>query len=55
MNASMNIQGNGRPVFTNLANAGVFGEYTYHYGETVSVIAGLIIAACMGERLSGGD
>ena len=41
MNASMNIQGNDRPVFTNLANAGVFGEYTYHYGETVSVIAGL--------------
>ncbi len=26
---------------TNLANAGVFGEYTYHYGETLSVIAGL--------------
>ena len=26
---------------TDLANAGVFGEYTYHYGETLSVIAGL--------------
>ena len=26
---------------TNLANAGVFGEYTYHYGEALSVIAGL--------------
>ncbi len=27
--------------FTNLANAGFFGEYTYSYGETLSVIAGL--------------
>ena len=26
---------------TNLANAGIFGEYTYHYGESLSVIAGL--------------
>jgi outer membrane receptor protein involved in Fe transport len=26
---------------TNLANAGVFGEYTYHYGDALSVIAGL--------------
>ena len=26
---------------TDLANAGVFGEYTYHLGEEVSVIAGL--------------
>ena len=26
---------------TDLANAGVFGEYTYHYGESLSVIAGL--------------
>ena len=26
---------------TDLANAGVFGEYTYHYGDAVSVIAGL--------------
>ena len=26
---------------TDLASAGVFGEYTYHYGETLSVIAGL--------------
>ena len=26
---------------TSLANAGVFGEYTYHYGDALSVIAGL--------------
>ena len=26
---------------TDLANAGVFGEYTYHYGEVFSAIAGL--------------
>ncbi len=26
---------------TDLANAGVFGEYTYHYGEKVSAIAGV--------------
>ncbi len=26
---------------TDLASAGIFGEYTYHYGETVSVIAGV--------------
>ena len=26
---------------TDLANAGVFGEYTYHLGEEISVIAGL--------------
>ena len=36
-----NAAGTDAPVFTNLANAGVFGEYTYHYGETLSVIAGL--------------
>ena len=36
-----NIQGSDLPVFTGLANAGVFGEYTYHYGDAVSVIAGL--------------
>ena len=35
------MEGSDKPVFTNLANAGVFGEYTYHYGETLSVIAGL--------------
>ena len=33
-----NITDNGT---TGLANAGVFGEYTYHYGESLSVIAGL--------------
>ena len=32
------VKGNG---VTDLASAGVFGEYTYHYGETVSVIAGM--------------
>ena len=26
---------------TDLASAGIFGEYTYHYGETVYVIAGV--------------
>lgn len=26
---------------TDLANAGIFGEYTYHYGDVLSVIAGL--------------
>ena len=30
------VKGNG---VTDLASAGIFGEYTYHYGETVSVIA----------------
>ena len=29
------------PMFTSLANAGVFGEYTYHYGDTFSVIGGI--------------
>ena len=32
------VKGNG---VTDLASAGIFGEYTYHYGETVSVIAGM--------------
>ena len=36
-----NVEGSDTPVYTDLANAGVFGEYTYKYGETVSVIAGL--------------
>ena len=35
------MSGSDQPVFTDLANAGVFGEYTYHYGETLSVIAGV--------------
>ncbi len=34
---------------TNLANAGVFGEYTYSYGETFSLIAGL-----RGDWFNGG-
>ena len=41
MNAADNLQGGDTPMFTNLANAGIFGEYTYKYGETLSVIAGL--------------
>ena len=32
------VKGNG---VTDLASAGIFGEYTYHYGETVSVITGV--------------
>ena len=36
-----NVMGGDKPVHTNLANAGVFGEYTYKYGETLSVIAGV--------------
>ena len=36
-----NVMGGDKPFHTNLANAGVFGEYTYKYGETLSVIAGL--------------
>ena len=36
-----NASGSDKPYFTGLANAGVFGEYTYSYGETLSVIAGL--------------
>ena len=39
--AKENTVGSDVPVYTNLSNAGVFGEYTYHYGETLSVIAGL--------------
>ena len=36
-----NVMGGENPVLTDLANAGVFGEYTYKYGETLSVIAGV--------------
>ena len=36
-----NVTGGDAPEITNLANAGVFGEYTYTYGQTLSVIAGL--------------
>ena len=36
-----NTAGSDSPTFTDLANVGVFGEYTYKYGETVSVIAGI--------------
>ena len=35
------LQDVGNNGVTDLASAGVFGEYTYHYGETLSVIAGL--------------
>jgi len=41
MNPLENLQGSDTPQATDLANAGIFGEYTYHYGETLSVIAGL--------------
>jgi len=40
-NALENVAGSDTPVLTNLANAGVFGEYTYHYGETLSAIVGV--------------
>ena len=35
------LQDVGNNGVTDLASAGLFGEYTYHYGETLSVIAGL--------------
>ena len=35
------ISGSDTPEYTDLANAGAFGEYTYKYGETLSVIAGV--------------
>ena len=40
-NAREDVAGGNTPVFTNLANAGIFGEYTFHAGETFSAIAGL--------------
>ena len=40
-NAREDVAGGNAPVFTNLANAGIFGEYTFHAGETFSAIAGL--------------
>ena len=36
-----NMAGNNVPYVTDLANAGVFGEYTYSHGDALSVIAGL--------------
>ena len=39
--ARQDVTGGNAPVFTNLANAGIFGEYTFHAGETFSAIAGL--------------
>ena len=36
-----NMAGSNVPYFTDLANAGVFGEYTYSNGDALSVIAGL--------------
>ena len=35
------LQNEGFNKVTNLKNAGAFGEYTYHYGEKVTAIAGL--------------
>ena len=40
-NAREDVAGGNTPVFTDLANAGIFGEYTFHAGETFSAIAGL--------------
>lgn len=39
--ALSNVSGSDSPTYTSLANAGVFGEYTFKYGETLSVIAGI--------------
>lgn len=39
--AREDITGNDSPKFTNLANAGVFGEYTFHAGDEFSAIVGL--------------
>ena len=39
--AREDVTGGNTPVFTNLANAGIFGEYTFHAGDTFSAIAGL--------------
>ena len=36
-----NMTGSDTPEYTNLANAGVFGEYTYKPSEALSIIAGL--------------
>ena len=36
-----NVAGSDKPEYTSLANAGVFGEYTYKYGDALSVIAGV--------------
>ena len=41
MNPLKNVQGSDKPSFRNLANAGIFGEYTYKPSEALSVIAGL--------------
>ena len=39
--ARKDVAGSDVPVATNLANAGIFGEYTFHAGDTFSLIAGL--------------
>ena len=47
------VAGNEIPTFTNLANSGIFGEYTYHHGEILSVIAG--VRADWFNHVSGGS
>ena len=39
--ARKDVEGSDVPVATDLANAGIFGEYTFHAGDTFSLIAGL--------------
>ena len=39
--AREDVAGGDAPVYTDLANAGIFGEYTFHAGETFSAIAGI--------------
>ena len=41
LNPAENLQGSDQVKVTDLANAGVFGEYTYHYGEELSAIVGV--------------
>ena len=40
-NLMKDVEGTGLPVRTDLANAGLFGEYTFHAGEEFSAIVGL--------------
>ena len=39
--AREDVAGGDAPVYTDLANAGIFGEYTFHAGGTFSAIAGI--------------
>ena len=42
-------------IYGDAPKRGIDVSFIQLMGTVVSVIAGLIIAACMGERLSGGD